>query len=203
LDSSSKTSPNVSNIKVQIQKCIHEMDMSYGLMGSLFRSGSRQTHFASQVTRYADIYAASHLNLLHYPFFYLFKAPPMLMPHESTVNPFDTFSFDDHQPVGFGSGPSRRSTRASQSGYSLGSGEGTASDSVSSLVNAVNNSQQSKINEIDVAAALAPLEMDEEERAGRKPTTPSELTHHEDFDDDDGDGSEESNRSLTSTPPPV
>lgn len=55
------------------------MDMSYGLLGSLFRSGSRQTHFASQVTRYADIYAASHLNLLHYPFFYLYKAPPMLV----------------------------------------------------------------------------------------------------------------------------
>jgi 5'-nucleotidase len=79
LDSSSKTCPNISSIKHQIQKCIHEMDMQYGLLGSLFRSGSRQTHFASQVTRYADIYAASHLNLLHYPFFYLFKAPPMLV----------------------------------------------------------------------------------------------------------------------------
>ena len=55
------------------------MDMQYGLLGSLFRTGSRQTHFASQVIRYADIYAASHLNLLHYPFFYLFKAPPMLV----------------------------------------------------------------------------------------------------------------------------
>ena len=55
------------------------MDMQYGLLGSLFRSGSRQTHFASQAQRYADIYAASHLNLLHYPFFYLFKAPPILV----------------------------------------------------------------------------------------------------------------------------
>jgi len=55
------------------------MDMQYGLLGSLFRTGSRQTHFASLVTRYADIYAASHLNLLHYPLFYLFKAPPMLV----------------------------------------------------------------------------------------------------------------------------
>lgn len=69
-----------------VKKCIHEMDMSYGLLGSLFRTGSRQTHFASQASRYADIYAASHLNLLHYPFFYLFKAPPVLMAHESTVN---------------------------------------------------------------------------------------------------------------------
>ncbi|RNA17575.1 cytosolic purine 5 -nucleotidase-like, partial [Brachionus plicatilis] len=47
-DSSSKNCPNISSIKHQIQRCIHEMDMSYGLIGSLFRSGSRQTHFASQ-----------------------------------------------------------------------------------------------------------------------------------------------------------
>ena len=66
-------------ITLIFKKSIHEMDMQYGLLGSLFRTGSRQTHFASQVTRYADIYAASHLNLLHYPFFYLFKAPPMLV----------------------------------------------------------------------------------------------------------------------------
>ena len=62
------------------------MDMQYGLLGSLFRSGSRQTHFASQITRYADIYAATFLNLLHYPFFYLFKAPPMLMPHGKNIH---------------------------------------------------------------------------------------------------------------------
>ena len=42
-------------------------------------TGSRQTFFAGQVIRYADLYAASFLNLLHYPFSYLFKAPPMLV----------------------------------------------------------------------------------------------------------------------------
>ena len=31
------------------------------------------------------MYAASVLNLLHYPFSYMFRAPAMLMPHESTV----------------------------------------------------------------------------------------------------------------------
>lgn len=61
------------------------MDMSYGMMGSLFRSGSRQTFFSSQVVRYADLYAATHLNLLYYPFSYMFRAPAMLLPHESTV----------------------------------------------------------------------------------------------------------------------
>ena len=45
----------------------------------VFNAGSRQTFFAGQVIRYADLYAASFLNLLHYPFSYLFKAPPMLV----------------------------------------------------------------------------------------------------------------------------
>jgi 5'-nucleotidase len=40
LDSSSKLCPNISNIKHEIQKCIHEMDMQYGLLGSLFRTGA-------------------------------------------------------------------------------------------------------------------------------------------------------------------
>lgn len=37
------------------------------------------------MVRYADLYAATHLNLLYYPFSYMFRAPAMLMPHESTV----------------------------------------------------------------------------------------------------------------------
>lgn len=61
------------------------MDLSYGMMGSLFRSGSRQTFFSSQVVRYADLYAATLLNLIYYPFSYMFRAPAMLLPHESTV----------------------------------------------------------------------------------------------------------------------
>ena len=36
--------------------------------------------------RYADIYAASVLNLLYYPTFYMFRSPAMLLPHESTVS---------------------------------------------------------------------------------------------------------------------
>merc|ERR1712203_899870 len=78
--------PNVEAIKGNIQETIHSMEMSYGTTGSLFRSGSRQTFFATQVTRYADIYAASVLNMLYYPTFYMFRAPAMLLPHESTVS---------------------------------------------------------------------------------------------------------------------
>ncbi|XP_076252272.1 5' nucleotidase B isoform X2 [Rhynchophorus ferrugineus] len=85
LDSSTKEKPDISKLRAAIRDVTHKMDMSYGMMGSLFRSGSRQTFFSSQVVRYADLYAASHLNLLYYPFSYMFRAPAMLLPHESTV----------------------------------------------------------------------------------------------------------------------
>ncbi|XP_070212765.1 cytosolic purine 5'-nucleotidase-like isoform X2 [Littorina saxatilis] len=85
-DSSSNEKPDLSKIQKSIRDVTHEMDMAYGMLGSLFRSGSRQTFFASQVMRYADLYAASFMNLIHYPLNYVFRAPAMLMPHESTVN---------------------------------------------------------------------------------------------------------------------
>ncbi|XP_076461299.1 cytosolic purine 5'-nucleotidase-like isoform X2 [Babylonia areolata] len=86
LDSSTVTAPDITRIQLSLRDIAYKLDMSYGMLGSLFRSGSRQTFFASQVTRYADLYAASFLNLLHYPFCYMFKAPAMLMPHEATVD---------------------------------------------------------------------------------------------------------------------
>ncbi|XP_041368977.1 cytosolic purine 5'-nucleotidase-like [Gigantopelta aegis] len=85
MDSSCSMRPDISSIQSSIREITHEMDMSYGILGSLFRSGSRQTFFASQVMRYADLYAASFMNIIHYPLSYIFRAPAMLMPHESTV----------------------------------------------------------------------------------------------------------------------
>lgn len=85
LDSSAKVKPDISQLRTCIRDVTHKMDMSYGMMGSLFRSGSRQTFFSSQVVRYADVYAATLLNLIYYPFSYMFRAPAMLLPHESTV----------------------------------------------------------------------------------------------------------------------
>ncbi|NWX28941.1 5NTC nucleotidase, partial [Notiomystis cincta] len=79
LDSSSNERPDISSIQRRIKKVTHDMDMCYGMMGSLFRSGSRQTLFASQVMRYADLYAASFINLLYYPFSYLFRAAHVLV----------------------------------------------------------------------------------------------------------------------------
>jgi 5'-nucleotidase len=66
------------------------MDQEYGVIGSLFRSGPRPTFFATQVERYADLYADSCYNLVHYPCFYFFRAPMSLMSHEQTVAHNDT-----------------------------------------------------------------------------------------------------------------
>ncbi|CAB3382178.1 Hypothetical predicted protein [Cloeon dipterum] len=87
LDSSAKEKPDISKLRQAIRDATHKMDLTYGMMGSLFRSGSRQTFFSSQVVRYADLYAATLLNLIYYPFSYMFRAPAMLV---ST-----TFSFKD------------------------------------------------------------------------------------------------------------
>uniref|UniRef100_A0A672GV77 Cytosolic purine 5'-nucleotidase n=1 Tax=Salarias fasciatus TaxID=181472 RepID=A0A672GV77_SALFA len=99
LDSSSNERPDISSLQRRIKKVTHDMDMCYGMMGSLFRSGSRQTLFASQVMRYADLYAASFINLLYYPFSYLFRAAHVLMPHESTVEHAHISIMDVESPL--------------------------------------------------------------------------------------------------------
>ncbi|XP_012936459.1 cytosolic purine 5'-nucleotidase isoform X2 [Aplysia californica] len=86
LDSSDNSKPDITEIHKNIREVTHKMDQAYGKLGSVFRSGSRQTFFASQVMRYADLYAPSFSNMLHYPLTYCFRAPSMLMPHESTVD---------------------------------------------------------------------------------------------------------------------
>ncbi|KPM05513.1 cytosolic purine 5'-nucleotidase-like protein [Sarcoptes scabiei] len=85
MDSSSRDKPDIKDVRNQIRETIHELDMSYGILGSIFRCGSRQTHFANQLCRFADLYSSTFLNLMYYPFSYMFRAPPMLMAHESTV----------------------------------------------------------------------------------------------------------------------
>lgn len=49
LDSSNKEKPDISKLRNSIRDVTHKMDLAYGMMGSLFRSGSRQTFFSSQV----------------------------------------------------------------------------------------------------------------------------------------------------------
>ncbi|KAM3719017.1 Cytosolic purine 5'-nucleotidase [Dirofilaria immitis] len=72
----------------QIRESTQEMDNYYSKMGSLFRSGSRTTFFASQVERFADLYSSSCYNLLYYPLFYFFRASMTLMPHEVNTDKY-------------------------------------------------------------------------------------------------------------------
>lgn len=92
LDSSDTEKPDITSIRQSIRAATREMDTSYGRLGSVFRCGSRQTFFATQVYRYADLYSSSAMNILSYPFSYMFRAPAMLLPHEST-----SFSFSPEQ----------------------------------------------------------------------------------------------------------
>lgn len=69
-----------------LQVVTYGMDLSYGQMGSLLRSGSRQTLFASQLMRYADLYSSTCINLLHYPFSYLFRAQSVLVSFSSDMH---------------------------------------------------------------------------------------------------------------------
>jgi len=85
MNSASDQKPDISKLQKAIRTVVHDMDMSYGRFGSLFRTGSRNTFFAGQVSRFADLYASSFINLLHYPFSFLFRAEAQLMPHESSI----------------------------------------------------------------------------------------------------------------------
>jgi len=86
LDSASDSRPDISGLQNMIRHVVHDMDMAYGKFGSLFRTGSRNTMFAGQVLRFADLYGSSFINLFFYPFSFLFRAEAQLMPHEVSIN---------------------------------------------------------------------------------------------------------------------
>lgn len=54
-----------------------------------------QLTFLIIFSNFSDIYAATFLNLEFYPFSYMFRAPAMLLPHESTVEHQQKFKSDD------------------------------------------------------------------------------------------------------------
>lgn len=84
LDSSHEIPPDANDLKGHIKKQVDELDKSFNkYFGSLFRGGSSESYFASQVQRFADLYASDFLHLLSYPFFYYFSAMSKLYPHES------------------------------------------------------------------------------------------------------------------------
>ena len=49
------------------------------------KSSSTYSKLIFQVTRYADIYASTFINLLHYPFCYFFRAPAVLVSFSSSI----------------------------------------------------------------------------------------------------------------------
>ncbi|KAF2884329.1 hypothetical protein ILUMI_21848 [Ignelater luminosus] len=162
LDSSTTEKPDISKLRSAIRDVTHKMDMSYGMMGSLFRSGSRQTFFSSQVVRYADLYAATHLNLIYYPFSYMFRAPAMLLPHESTVTHEQRFVLEP--PIA-----PRASYRASIIGTNIEETE-----------NEVKHHHHHHHPKLERTQSQIPHV---------RPETPRSVTHNhdEDFSDDDSD----------------
>lgn len=115
LNIASNVKPDVGDIQRAIREVAYNMEESYGTLGSIFRNGSRHTFFSSQVLRFADLYSFSCINLIFYPLCYMFRAPSMLMPHESTVShedsPLDSFLDLDSTPCGL--------TRRSKQGEEL------------------------------------------------------------------------------------
>ncbi|XP_059615131.1 cytosolic purine 5'-nucleotidase isoform X2 [Phlebotomus argentipes] len=164
MDSSAKEKPDISKVRASIRDVTHKMDLAYGMMGSLFRSGSRQTFFSSQVVRYADLYAASFLNLIYYPFSYMFRAPAMLLPHESTVAHEQRFIMD--KPM-----ISRTRSKIEM----IGTFDGEAPDA---------------LNQLDTNADLKLSGLNDEATVPHtRPETPRSVTHNhdEDFTDEESD----------------
>ncbi|VDK38908.1 unnamed protein product [Taenia asiatica] len=104
LNIASNLKPDVSKLHKEIRRVANEMNEAYGLLGSIFRHGSRLTTFSSQAMQFADLYSYSCYNLIYYPLCYMFRAPPMLMPHESTVpheeTTFESFKDLEDSPCG-------------------------------------------------------------------------------------------------------
>ncbi|XP_065828218.1 cytosolic purine 5'-nucleotidase-like isoform X2 [Oscarella lobularis] len=87
LDSHHTARPNSRPILEKLKRLAFDFDSCFpSKQGSIFRSGSRQTFFAMQAARYADLYASSCTNLINYPFSFFFRAKAQLMPHEYDVS---------------------------------------------------------------------------------------------------------------------
>ncbi|VDL83775.1 unnamed protein product [Nippostrongylus brasiliensis] len=66
----------------EISKLTDVMEAEYAAMGSMLRCGWRQTHFASQLKKYADTYTYNVYNLSEYSPSFYFNSPIPLLPHE-------------------------------------------------------------------------------------------------------------------------
>jgi 5'-nucleotidase len=82
--------PDINIIRKSIRETAGTIEGTYPhTLGGLLRCGSRLTYFANQVSRFADLYSATCVNLVNYPTHYLFSSPHQLMAHESALTETD------------------------------------------------------------------------------------------------------------------
>ncbi|EYC10710.1 hypothetical protein Y032_0054g2511 [Ancylostoma ceylanicum] len=68
-----------------LQRITDDMESEFGMMGSMLRCGWRQTHFAAQLKKYADLYTCNVYNLIEYSGTHYFNSPIQLLPHEEKI----------------------------------------------------------------------------------------------------------------------
>lgn len=180
MDSSAMEKPDISSVRTAIRDVTHKMDLAYGMMGSLFRSGSRQTFFSSQVVRYADLYATTILNLMYYPFSYMFRAPAMLMPHESTVAHEQRFTLD---------APMIQRTRSRNPG-TPNAEQVAANEAISNEVSAITEKDLILLTVSGTGNVSVPH---------TRPETPRSVTHTHDEDYSDEDSDDQKKAKATTT----
>ncbi|KAK6754151.1 hypothetical protein RB195_013261 [Necator americanus] len=76
---------NGRDILKQIARITDDMEAEFGAMGSMLRCGWRQTHFAAQLKKYADLYTCNVYNLIYYSGTHYFNSPVLLLPHEEKI----------------------------------------------------------------------------------------------------------------------
>ncbi|KJH45995.1 HAD superfamily hydrolase, 5'-nucleotidase, partial [Dictyocaulus viviparus] len=69
----------------EISRITDDMEAEFGAMGSMLRCGWRQTHFAAQLKKYADLYTCNVYNLNGYSVTHYFSSPMTLLPHEENL----------------------------------------------------------------------------------------------------------------------
>ncbi|EYC10713.1 hypothetical protein Y032_0054g2511 [Ancylostoma ceylanicum] len=69
----------------EITRITDDMESEFGMMGSMLRCGWRQTHFAAQLKKYADLYTCNVYNLIEYSGTHYFNSPIQLLPHEEKI----------------------------------------------------------------------------------------------------------------------
>lgn len=83
LDPDTRETPNIKGLKSLMKKRQEEYEVSYNkYFGSMFRTKLEPSFFSMQVSRYADLYTTSVLNLLNYPTTHLFLPRFVVLPHE-------------------------------------------------------------------------------------------------------------------------